>query len=186
MVHSNPKREKKILELWQLGHTIDEIWYQTGIPRSTVGYYVRKFNRNPMMRETRLGGNALHGTEVPPFTESDPRTNDSAPVLALLKIFSLQTLIQKIQDLMGADRYDQLYYLLQSLQLLPKVLKAFDFTPEERATLGTANVTANQPPRRNTSQTPTDVYSDLPPKPTIPVKRREKPIDLVTNEWEDL
>jgi len=38
-------REPTILQHWQLGFTIDKISAMTGIPRSTVGYYVKKFRR---------------------------------------------------------------------------------------------------------------------------------------------
>ena len=41
----NPDRNSLIYELWKKGHTVDEISLETCIPRSTVGYYVRKFNK---------------------------------------------------------------------------------------------------------------------------------------------
>ena len=41
----NPERERLIYRYWVQGHTIDEISMLTGIPRSSVGYYVRKFNK---------------------------------------------------------------------------------------------------------------------------------------------
>jgi hypothetical protein len=41
----NPDRNQKIFTLWKSGLTIDEISAQLNTPRSTVGYYVRKFNR---------------------------------------------------------------------------------------------------------------------------------------------
>ncbi len=39
----NVERNKRIQNLWILGQTIDQISLSTGIPRSTVGYYVKKF-----------------------------------------------------------------------------------------------------------------------------------------------
>lgn len=38
-------RERKIYELRQQGLTIDAISDETGIPRSTVGYYTKKFKK---------------------------------------------------------------------------------------------------------------------------------------------
>ena len=184
MVRPNPERERKILERWQCGDTIDEISILTDIPRSTVGYYVRKFNRNPVLRETRLGGNTRHGNDIPMSdSENSPSTDDSAPYTALLKIFSNKLIVQKTQDFINADKYDQLYYMLRCQPLLPKVLKTFELTPEERAALGTLNISANPPPRKDVSQTPTDPLSN-PPKPHIPSMKRTAPIDLKANEFE--
>lgn len=45
MIQENPDRNFLIYELWTKGCTIDEISFETSIPRSTVGYYVRKFNK---------------------------------------------------------------------------------------------------------------------------------------------
>jgi len=45
MIQENPDRNFLIYEMWTNGSTIDEISFETGIPRSTVGYYVRKFNK---------------------------------------------------------------------------------------------------------------------------------------------
>jgi hypothetical protein len=44
MMRENVDRNKRIYLLWEEGHTVEEISIETGIPRSTVGYYVRKFN----------------------------------------------------------------------------------------------------------------------------------------------
>lgn len=45
MIPENVDRNFLIYELWREGKTIDEISFETGIPRSSVGYYVRKFNK---------------------------------------------------------------------------------------------------------------------------------------------
>ena len=45
MYTPNLERNKRIYELWENGRTVDRISFLTGVPRSTVGYYVRKFNR---------------------------------------------------------------------------------------------------------------------------------------------
>jgi len=46
MIPRNFERDELIHELWLHGYTIDEISSQTGIPRSSVGYYVSKFNKS--------------------------------------------------------------------------------------------------------------------------------------------
>ena len=45
VIPRNIVRENQILELWIADCTIDEISSTTGIPRSSVGYYVAKFNK---------------------------------------------------------------------------------------------------------------------------------------------
>ena len=45
MFKENTNRNFLVYELWKKGYTIDEIAFETAIPRSTVGYYVRKFNK---------------------------------------------------------------------------------------------------------------------------------------------
>jgi len=45
MIQENSDRNFLVYELWKEGRTIEEISFETGIPRSTVGYYVRKFNK---------------------------------------------------------------------------------------------------------------------------------------------
>jgi hypothetical protein len=45
MYFANSERNRVIYELWETNLTVGEISSRTGIPRSTVGYYVRKFNK---------------------------------------------------------------------------------------------------------------------------------------------
>jgi len=46
MIPRNLERREIIYELWLQGYTVDEISSKTGIPRSSVGYYVAKFNKS--------------------------------------------------------------------------------------------------------------------------------------------
>lgn len=57
----NPRREERIYHLWKKGLTIDYISLIEGIPRSSVGYYVKKFNK--------IGPN-LRALKVPQESES--------------------------------------------------------------------------------------------------------------------
>ena len=45
MFHTNPDRNEQVYRLWEKGLTVEKIASRLGLPRSTVGYYVRKFNR---------------------------------------------------------------------------------------------------------------------------------------------
>jgi hypothetical protein len=45
MYIANSERNRVIYELWEKNLSVDEMSSGTGIPRSTVGYYVRKFNK---------------------------------------------------------------------------------------------------------------------------------------------
>lgn len=42
-MEKNPVREKRIYELWKKGYKIAEIAEMTGYPKSSVGYYTKKF-----------------------------------------------------------------------------------------------------------------------------------------------
>ena len=46
IIRENLQRNEIIYGLWDKGCTIEEISSRTGVPRSSVGYYVRKFNKN--------------------------------------------------------------------------------------------------------------------------------------------
>lgn len=46
MLPQNDGRRKAIYELWDMEYTIDEVSLRLNIPRSSVGYYVRKFNKS--------------------------------------------------------------------------------------------------------------------------------------------
>ena len=45
MFTKNIEKERKIFELRRQGLTIDQISFQTGIPRSTVGYHAKKLKK---------------------------------------------------------------------------------------------------------------------------------------------
>ncbi|HKM50425.1 MAG TPA: hypothetical protein VJZ75_04530 [Candidatus Bathyarchaeia archaeon] len=44
MIPVNYERNRQVYLLWEQGYSVEEIASVTAIPRSTVGYYVRKFN----------------------------------------------------------------------------------------------------------------------------------------------
>jgi hypothetical protein len=133
MVRSNPERERKIYELWQHSETIDEISIVTSIPRSTVGYYVRKFNRDAKKRRLRLGEGLENRTAIPLRSSEDGSKTDSQSTFnsALAKILNFDVIFGEVKELIAAKRFDQLYYLLRCWKLLPQTLNTLTLTTEE-------------------------------------------------------
>ena len=116
-----PNRERNYLvhRYWQEGRTIDEIAILTAIPRSTIGYYVRKFNRYAKMQ-----------LEVPlpsPVSHSDAETYQTA----ITKIIS----VRQILDLaLNADPQTA-YYKLAFLKLAMEMINKLQLNPEEKKRL---------------------------------------------------
>ena len=138
MVRSNPDRERKIRELWLLDHTIDEIELSTGIKRSTVGYYVRKLNKaaRKMSARTKVAEELSEGKEMfSKRTHSEtPQGSNETFSSVLGKVLSLTDLIEKGTVFIKEGRFDQFYYMLECVKLLPEVLKQYSLTPEELQT----------------------------------------------------
>lgn len=132
MIITNPDREKTIYDLWWTRHTIDEIVHLTNIPRSTVGYYVRKFKK-----DLRRPGLKLYGDLNPLLTKPKSVENHAATLsieneLSVYhKISYIKQIMKIIKELQDSGRYDQIYYFLHSMQLFPKVLEHFKPFPRE-------------------------------------------------------
>jgi hypothetical protein len=71
----NPEREAKIYKYWKKGNTIDETSVQEGIPRSTVGYFFKKFKR-------KYGNKSQKN--IPEPTIQDQRSKDERIMLTRL------------------------------------------------------------------------------------------------------
>jgi len=114
MYFTNSERNRVIYELWEKNLTIGEISSNTNIPRSTVGYYVRKFNRL-----------AAKGKPVVfPGLSQGPRKQqgiyaEGSSAVSLLEI--------KILDWMRHGDWEGLYNRLNIL----KLLKEFGFLTGE-------------------------------------------------------
>ena len=112
MVKENPERNARIYELWELGLTIDEIALETGYPRSTVGYYTRKFKKKAIRGEPII---LPHVVERP--------DSETLALLAVLKGNVLVNLAEMIRtgNLDSAYKYLMIYKLFKELQrdLLP-------------------------------------------------------------------
>jgi hypothetical protein len=127
MVHSNPERESKIRELWQLDHTIDEITILSGIPRSTVGYYVRKLNRQNRRRPTLT--DRLDRLASP----TKPSSTDGISSSVVNKTFFWTVVLPQMLDLWKARRFEECYYMLRCWELLPKAIRPNVASTEEEA-----------------------------------------------------
>ena len=69
MFMRNTKRENKLYSLWLSGYTIDEASYTTGIPRSSVGYYYKKFKKIYGDRSRPIRTKIHYNTASKPKTE---------------------------------------------------------------------------------------------------------------------
>ena len=125
----NVERERLIYRYWVQGHTIDEISRLTGIPRSSVGYYVKKFNRKYGMRgqlREKLSPTLMDLDESPKMNKA--KLVDSA----VFKMISLKSFFDIISPLIREGRYRDLYYLLRCMRLMGEMLQPLMLTPEER------------------------------------------------------
>ena len=117
MYSLNVERNKTIYKYWERKLTVDQISMMTGIPRSTVGYYVRKFNRM-----------ATQGKPIV-FPESHKAEEKPADLIVQLtaKMFK-----SRVKDLIEAGEFEWLYYGLMDIKLV-RELGIFSTNEEELA-----------------------------------------------------
>ena len=125
MFKLNPNRNAIIYELWEKGNTVSQISLNTGIPRSTVGYYVRKFNKF-----------AKNGRPVvlPQMREVKKSTALNS---AVKKWIRFDIIIEMIKS----GDVEKLYYLLSVYKLLKELEDQIFFTQEESKAFFEALVT---------------------------------------------
>ena len=120
MIKVNPDRNAIVYYLWEKGYTVDQIALEVGIPRSTVGYYVRKFNKY-----AKDGRPIVFPQNPLQKSKEDKATKTQS---ALRKILSLGNLIIFLKS----GRLQELYYALSISKLLKELEKDFfSLTPEE-------------------------------------------------------
>jgi hypothetical protein len=107
MYFTNSERNRVIYELWEKNLTIGEISSSTNIPRSTVGYYVRKFNRLAAKGKPVVFPGLSQGAR-----KQGSYTEDSSTV-SLLQI--------KILELMRGGDWEGFYYRLNVFKLLKEL-----------------------------------------------------------------
>jgi orotate phosphoribosyltransferase-like protein len=127
-LNPNPERNEKIYTLWKEGHTIEEISLLTGIPRSTVGYYIKKFKKQQANRKD-LDFEDLFTIE----RKLRNREREKAQALpsAVAKVFSFKDIIEVMKK--GDSR--EAFYYLATIKLLIDLFKHFQLTPNERQAL---------------------------------------------------
>jgi len=122
----NIERNKRIYELWNLGHTIEEISLITGIPRSTVGYYVKKFKKYENEgKPLKLAASSKHD-----ISRNEPASSNALGSF-LMKFISLQEVPKWTNALLNRGEFDKLYYFLMSIKCAFELDKYFRLTPEE-------------------------------------------------------
>lgn len=117
MVSENLERNFLIYELWKDGRTIDVISFETGIPRSTVGYYVRKFNKR-----------AKRGEPIA-FQPVREKPNDKTlGTQAHLK----SSFFVRMMKMMANGEIDRVYKSLMIVKLIKELQREIFPTEEER------------------------------------------------------
>ena len=125
----NPERERLVYQYWAQGYTIDEISMLTGIPRSSVGYYVRKFNK----RYGRDGRSRRGFSSILMDVDESPEMNEDKAVESVVtKMISLNAFFDIVGSLIREERYRDLYYLLKSMKLMSEILRPLMPTSEEK------------------------------------------------------
>jgi len=116
MVRENSVRNSVIYDLWVKGLTIDDISFETGIPRSTVGYYVRKFNKK-----------AKKGEEIIiPYLEEQVNPQDMA-----IQAFIKSWFLSQLTEIWKTGDIDRVYKLLMICKLMKELQRDLFPTREE-------------------------------------------------------
>lgn len=114
MYSTNLERNKAIYELWEKNLTVDQISSRTGIPRSTVGYYARKFNRlgaegKPAVFPASLKAATLSTTSL------------AQEIISAGQQMAIDTFKVKCMKMLRDGLYDQLYYMLMDWKMLKEL-----------------------------------------------------------------
>jgi hypothetical protein len=150
MPKPNPARNRDLCRLWHERHTIEEASLLTGIPKSTVGYYYKKYKR--YAKEGRP-------VVIPQATEERPRTEVDQSVLFK------SMMIGQAMEMIHAGNPERAYYTLGVFKLLkdlnlnvtPKELEALQKSPRPstwaplEATTRKTTQTASQSNKKTTA-----------------------------------
>ena len=119
MIHENLDRNFLIYELWKKGRTIDEMSFDTGIPRSTVGYYIRKFNKR-----------AKNGEPIAFLHEREKPDEKDIAFTAFSKNLTFKRLMEWSGE--SKDGLDRLYKFLMIIKLLKELQREIFPTNEKK------------------------------------------------------
>jgi hypothetical protein len=120
----NPERNDKIYALWKEGHTIEEISLFTGIPRSTVGYYVKKFKKQQVNRKDLDFEDSF---TIERKLKSGEQEKSQSLLSATAKLINFMDII----EVMKKGDYREAFYYLGTLKLLIDIFKYLRLTPSE-------------------------------------------------------
>lgn len=118
MIRKNVDRNILVYGLWIEGRTIDQISLQTGIPRSSVGYYVRKFNKL-----------AQKGAPIAIQWRREKADEKAMANLAVAKKFSYKRLMDMLSEENGLDK---VYKFLMIMKLTLELQRYIFPTHEEQ------------------------------------------------------
>jgi len=134
-------RNNAIYELWEQGKTIDEISLLLNIPRSTVGYYVRKLN---------MAAKSVTALAIRPPSRKPPEQ-----VLADLAVKSF--VMKYIMEVLRTCDAATTYHTLAGMKLFRDLSTPLALTKEEQEMLFSA---MREALKRNTSIRPTGQPKD--------------------------
>ena len=113
----NIDRNAIIYELWVKGYTVDEIAFDTGIPRGSVGYYVGKFNRKVRKGE--------------PIIIQQPRKKPDDAILLALANLRMDSYISLMKMTQEPDGYERANKILTFMKLTKELQRDLFPTEEE-------------------------------------------------------
>lgn len=118
MFPENFDRNILIYDLWKKGYTISEMSFETGIPRSTVGYYVRKFNKR-----------ARRGDPIVFSVEKENRTEEEILIMTILKWNQVKKISEWMRE--GPDAMDKIYKYLSIMKLTKELSREIFLSKDE-------------------------------------------------------
>jgi hypothetical protein len=106
----NVPREKQILYYWRLGNTIEKTSLVTGIPAGSIGYYFKKFNKDPEKYQKVVDGE---------FQDA-PKSSPSKIAQAM---FIWSTVLKKVATMVGQGKYGEARDFLECTLLFDDLYK---------------------------------------------------------------
>jgi len=126
--------------MWKLGRTIAETSVLLNIPKSTVGYYYKKFGKRPK--------NGFFYNSGVLGTTRRTMENDQETVISILaKALTMQRILEVFRE----EDYIKTYYFLAAVKLLIELNKYLKLTPEELRMFDEALKTSFKPSAQQAS-----------------------------------
>jgi hypothetical protein len=119
---TNLDRNNRVYKLWEEGKTVEEISRIMRIPRSSAGYYVRKFNQAATRGKTLT---------LPLHTETKQED-------IVLDFYAKGLLAESLVNIMRNSDAQNRYYSLASIKLLYELTPKLALTKEQKEMLDSA------------------------------------------------